>query len=118
MIDGDASTRRSASGGGCYMIPECGFVHAARFASAATLIGGIRRDRDVAVFREMLGIQTRDLFLNPAIRVRYDDRRIFSARIVVCRSIDIGGNIQTIQFVFDMCYCPCRLALRDCATID
>jgi hypothetical protein len=75
----------------------CGFVHAARLATAAALIRGIRRDRDVTLFGQALGIQARDLFLNRAIRMRYDDRRIFLLRIGICRGVDVGDDIQAIE---------------------
>ena len=83
------------------------------------LIRGIRGDRDVALFRQALGIQARDLFLHPAVRVRHDDCRIFLLRIVVRRGVNIGGNIQTVELVRDRVNIDlARLILRDRAFID
>ena len=83
------------------------------------LIRGIRGDRDVALFRQALGIQARDLFLHPAVRVRHDDRRIFLLRIVVRRGVDVGGDIQAVELVRDRVNIDlARLVLRDRAGVD
>ncbi len=97
----------------------CGLVDAARPTAAPTLIRGIGGDRDIAPFGEMLGIQARDLFLHPTIRVRHDDRRIFLRRIVVCRGVDVGGNIQAIELIGDRVDIDlARFVLRDRAVIN
>ena len=85
----------------------------------SALIRGVRGDRDVALFRQALGIQARDLFLHPAVRVRHDDRRILLLRIVVRRGVDVGGNIQAVQLVRDRVDIDlARLVLRDRAVVD
>ena len=45
-------------------------------AAAAALIRGVGGDRDVALFRQALGIEAGGLFLHPAVRVGHDDRGI------------------------------------------
>ena len=97
----------------------CGLVHVARLAAAPALIRGVRGDRDVTLFGEVLGIQARGLLLHPAVRVRHDDRWIFLLRIVVRRGVDVGGDIQAVELVLDRVDIDlARLVLRDRAIID
>lgn len=78
-----------------------GFVHVARLAATGTLIGRIGGNRYVALLRQALGIQARDLFLHPTIRVRHDDCGIFLRRVIVRGGVDVGGNLQTVELVCD-----------------
>ena len=97
---------------------DMGLVLVARLAAAAALVGRVHRDGDVSQFRQPLCKEARDLFLDPAVRVRDDDCRIFLLRVVVRRGIDVGGDIQSAQFVFDGVDIDlARLVLRDRAAI-
>lgn len=96
-----------------------GLVHAARLATACTLVGGIGGDGDVALFGQVLGIEARDLFLHAAVRVRHDDGGIFPALVVTRRRIDVRGNIQPMQLVADWVDVDlARLVRGDRAAID
>lgn len=64
--------------------PVSGLIHVARLAAASALIRCVRGYRDVALFRQALRIQSRDLLFYPAIWVRHNNRRIPLLRIVVC----------------------------------
>ena len=76
-----------------------GFVDVARLATAGALVGGVGGNGDIALVSQALGIQARDLFLDPAVGVRDDDGRVFFARIVVGRCVHIGGDIQAVELV-------------------
>ncbi|SFL54929.1 hypothetical protein SAMN02982985_00627 [Rugamonas rubra] len=74
-------------------------VYATRLAATAALISSICRNRDVALLSQMLGVQTCDLFFDATIRMRHNDCGIPLFRIIVCRRVDVGDNIQPIEIV-------------------
>ena len=81
--------------------PEGGLVHIAGLAPARALIHRIRRDGDVALLSQTLGIQTGDLFFDTAVGVGNHDGRILLAYVITRRGIDVGRNIDAIELVCD-----------------
>ncbi|MNI14953.1 hypothetical protein D3C73_682360 [compost metagenome] len=78
-----------------------GLVDVARLATAGPLIRRIRRDRDVALIGQALGIQAGDLLLHPAIGMRHDDGRVLLRRVIMGRGVDVGGDVQAVESVGD-----------------
>lgn len=75
------------------------FIDASRCATASALIGSIGRDRNETALRQMLGIKARGLLLHATIRMRQHDCRVFPGGIIVGRGINIGDDIEAVQFV-------------------
>lgn len=78
----------------------CRFIDAAGHASAGPLVGGVRRDGDVALLCQALGIEARDLLLDPPVGVGNDHGRVGFGGIIVGRGIDIRGYLDAMQVIF------------------
>ena len=71
----------------------------ARFAFACALVSSVSRDGDVAECGKALCVQPCNLFFNASVGVGNNNSGVFFCRVIACRGVNIGGNLQPVQQV-------------------
>ena len=69
--------------------------------SAGPLVGRVKCQADVALFRHALAVKSGHLLLHAAVGMRHDKGGVFFRGIISGGRINMGGNLQSVQRIGD-----------------